>query len=61
MTQKDLEQLIERNSAVETITTEMGIHAGLQLAELAEKANIQWAFARGIAMHIYVMYVQPPM
>ncbi|MDQ3491265.1 MAG: hypothetical protein M3449_09430, partial [Acidobacteriota bacterium] len=53
MTQKDLEQLIERNSAVETITTETGIHAGLQLAELAEKANIQWAFAGGIAMHIY--------
>jgi len=53
MTQKDLGQLIERNSAVETITTETGIHAGLKLAELAEKANINWAFAGGIVMHIY--------
>ncbi len=53
MTQNDLERLIERNSAVETITTESGISAGLKLAELAEKANIQWAFAGGIAMHIY--------
>lgn len=53
MTQKDLEGLIERNSAVETISTETGINAGLKLAELAEKANIQWAFAGGIAMHIY--------
>lgn len=53
MTQKDLEGLIERNSSVETVSTETGINAGLKLAELADKANIQWAFAGGIAMHIY--------
>lgn len=53
MTQEDLEQLIERNSSVETVSTETGISAGLKLSELAEKANIRWAFAGGIAMHIY--------
>ena len=53
MTQEDLERLIERNSSVETVSTETGISAGLKLSELAEKANIRWAFAGGIAMHIY--------
>lgn len=53
MTQKDLERLIERNSTIDTVSTETGINAGLKLAELAEKANIRWAFAGGIAMHIY--------
>lgn len=53
MTQQDLEQLIDRNSAVETVTTETGINAGLKLAELADASNIPWAFAGGIAMHIY--------
>lgn len=53
MTQEYLEKLITRNSAVETISTEIGIEAGLTLAEIAEKENIAWAFAGGIAMHIY--------
>lgn len=53
MTQEDLEQRIERNSTVETVSTETGISAGLKLAELAQKAKIPWAFAGGIAMHIY--------
>ena len=53
MTQDDLDRLIERNSRVETVTTETGIEAGLRLAEIANKAGIEWAFAGGIAMHIY--------
>ncbi len=53
MTQEDLKKIIERNSRVETVSTEVGIAAGLTLAELAEKENIKWAFAGGIAMHIY--------
>ena len=53
MTREYLEKLITRNSAVETISTEIGIEAGLTLAEIAEKENIAWAFAGGIAMHIY--------
>lgn len=44
--------MIERNSAVETVSTETGIKAGLKLAEIVEKTNIRWAFAGGIAMHI---------
>ncbi len=53
MTQEDLERIIKRNSAIETVSTEIGIEAGLTLAELAEKENVAWAFAGGIAMHIY--------
>lgn len=53
MTQEDLKRIIERNSAIETVSTEVGIQAGLALAEIAEKQDIDWAFAGGIAMHIY--------
>ncbi len=53
MTQEDLELLIKRNSALETVSTEIGIEAGLMLSALAEKENVAWAFAGGIAMHIY--------
>ncbi len=53
MTQEDLKRIIERNSAIETVSTEMGIEAGLILAKVAAKSGISWAFAGGIAMHIY--------
>ena len=53
MTADDLEKIIKSNSAKETVSTDVGIKAGLTLAELAEKAAIDWAFAGGIAMHIY--------
>lgn len=53
MTQKDLKRIIERNSAIETVSTEVGIKAGLTLAGIAEKQGVDWAFAGGIAMHIY--------
>lgn len=53
MTQDDLARLIERNSQVETVTTETGVEAGLKLAGIANRAEIRWAFAGGIAMHIY--------
>lgn len=53
MTQEDLKRIIKRNSEVETVSTEVGIEAGLTLAELAEKEKINWAFAGGIATHIY--------
>ena len=53
MTQVDLERIIKRNSAIESVSTEIGIEAGLTLAEFAEKENVAWAFAGGIAMPIY--------
>lgn len=53
MTQEDLKRIIGRNSEIETVSTEVGVKAGLMLAELAKKTGINWAFAGGIAMHIY--------
>lgn len=53
MTASDLEKIIKSNSSKETIPTDIGIKAGLLLAEIAEKEAIDWAFAGGIAMHIY--------
>ncbi len=53
MTQEDLKRRIERNSAVKTVSTEDGISAGLKLGKLAAEKNIEWAFAGGIAMHVY--------
>jgi hypothetical protein len=53
MTQEDLERLIDRNSQIKSVPTEVGIEAGLKLAEIANRNDIAWAFAGGIAMHIY--------
>lgn len=53
MTQEDLERLIDRNSQIKTVPTQVGIDAGLKLAALADEHGIDWAFAGGIAMHIY--------
>ena len=53
MTKEDLQRIIKRNIQIETVTTEVGIEAGLTLARKADKENIKWAFAGGIAMHIY--------
>ena len=53
MTNEDLQRIIKRNIQIETVTTEVGIEAGLTLARKADKENIKWAFAGGIAMHIY--------
>lgn len=53
MTEKDLKKYIKINSQQETLPTETGIKAGLTLAEIANAENIDWAFAGGIAMHLY--------
>ena len=53
MTPEDLKRIIKHNSAIETVSTETGIKAGLILAEVAAQEGIAWAFAGGIAMHIY--------
>ncbi len=51
MTDSDINNLIRQNIARETVTTDEGIKAGSQLANNA--SGVAWAFAGGIAMHIY--------
>ncbi len=56
MTEKDINELIEKNlksNPNPMIATETGLKALSKLAKLAEKANVQWALVGGIAMHLY--------
>ena len=54
MSEKELIELIEKNlESSPMIDTETGISAVQKLAKLAEKENVEWALAGGIAMHLY--------
>jgi hypothetical protein len=56
MSENEYKQLIERmvqNVASPTISTDTGIEAVQQIAQLAMKEEIEWAVAGGLAMHIY--------
>lgn len=56
MSESDYKQLVERmvqNVASPTISTDTGIEAVQQIAQLAMKEEIEWAVAGGLAMHIY--------
>lgn len=54
MSEKELIEYIQKNFEQSSmIDTETGISAVQKLAKIAEKENIQWALAGGIAMHLY--------
>jgi hypothetical protein len=56
MSESDYQQLVERmlqNVANPTISTDTGIEAVQQIAQLAAQEEIEWAVAGGLAMHIY--------
>jgi hypothetical protein len=54
MSEKELIEYIEQNlENSPMIDTDTGIAAVSQLAAIAEKENVEWALAGGIAMHLY--------
>lgn len=56
MSESEYQQLVERmlqNVASPTISTDTGIEAVQQIAQLAAQEDIEWAVAGGLAMHIY--------
>ena len=55
MTRSKIEKIIKRNSSGEkrTISTEEGLQAAQAVIEIAEQNAVEWAFAGGIAMHLY--------
>ena len=54
MSEKELIEYIQQNlEHSPMIDTETGIKALKKLAEIAQKENIDWALAGGIAMHLY--------
>ncbi len=54
MSEKELIEYIEQNlEKSPMIDTETGIAAVKKLAKIAERENVEWALAGGIAMHLY--------
>lgn len=54
MSEKELIEYIQQNlENSPMIDTETGISAIRKLAETAEKKQVEWALAGGIAMHLY--------
>lgn len=56
MSESDYQELIERmlqNVASPTISTDTGIEAVQQVAQLAAQEEVEWAVAGGLAMHFY--------
>ena len=56
MTKLERENLVRRNlrsNPNSMIDTETGLQAIRRIAEIADRENVEWALAGGIAMHVY--------
>ncbi|MGI9036850.1 MAG: hypothetical protein ACR2GD_12540 [Pyrinomonadaceae bacterium] len=54
MSEQELIEYIQNNlENSPMIDTDTGISAVKKLAEIAERENVEWALAGGIAMHLY--------
>jgi len=53
MSEEELEKLVERNLASKTVSTTTGLKVVEKIKEIAEKENVEFAIAGGLAMHLY--------
>ena len=56
MSENDYKQIIDRileNAANPTISTDTGLEAAQMVGQMANREEIEWAVAGGIAMHLY--------
>lgn len=53
MSQEELEKLIEKNLAAQTVSTETGLRVANKIKEIADRENVEFAIAGGLAMHLY--------
>lgn len=53
MSEEELEKLVEKNLSKQTVSTETGLRVADKLKEIAEKENVDFAIAGGLAMHLY--------
>ena len=56
MSENDYQELIGKviqNAANPTISTDTGVEAARQIGQLANREEIEWALAGGLAMHLY--------
>ncbi len=53
MSEEEIKNLIEKNLAQQTVSTEIGLRVADKLKEIAERENVNFAIAGGLAMHLY--------
>lgn len=53
MSEEEIRKLIEKNLAKQTVSTETGLRVADKLKEIAEKEDVDFAIAGGLAMHLY--------
>ena len=53
MSEEEIKKLIEKNLAQQTVSTEIGLRVADKLKEIAERENVNFAIAGGLAMHLY--------
>lgn len=53
MSEEELKKLVEENLAKQTVSTETGLLVADKLKPIAEKENVDFAIAGGLAMHLY--------
>jgi hypothetical protein len=53
MSENEIIERVRKNVESPTISTDTGLEAARKIGEIAEKENIEWALAGGIAMYLY--------
>jgi len=53
MSEEELRNLVERNLAAQTVSTETGLKVAEKIKEIVAQENIEFAIAGGLAMHLY--------
>ena len=53
MSNEELEKLVEKNMAVETVDMEIGLQVAGEIRQIAVRENVEFAIAGGLAMHLY--------
>jgi len=53
MSEEELQKLFERNLAAKTVSTATGLKVAEKIKEIADRENVEFAIAGGLAMHLY--------
>ncbi|MGI9056614.1 MAG: hypothetical protein ACR2F2_12530 [Pyrinomonadaceae bacterium] len=53
MSEQELEKLIEKNLSSRSVSKQTGIRVAEEIKKIAERENIEFAIAGGLAMHLY--------
>jgi len=53
MSEDELEKLVEKNMAMQTVDMELGLQVAEKIREIADRENVEFAIAGGLAMHLY--------